>query len=303
MLRLFEYNGLDKKQLQELRALVKICTKADGYQPKIFWEAVAMKRTHPGDYCVYQGNSLVAYLSTFNFEEDSMEVSCLIHPDFRHQGLFLDMFNYARNKFLNHQPESYLFSCHESATKMEQLYKSLGARLSHKEFTLHRNKNTIEEFSPMEDFELRVPSLRDALVMAKIEKECFDSSEDLMFSRFKQIIPLAHRRHWLAYYKGACMGKMHARLEENGVFLHNIAILPSYQGKGFGNQLLKHAINALLSEGHSQFHLMVDGMNERALTLYLNCGFEVKSVFNFWQVEKPEEASHKVELLEEDLVH
>src|SRR6266850_1797675 len=62
-----------------------------------------------------------------------------------------------------------------------------------------------------------------------------------------------------------------------------IAILPEFQGKGFGRELLTAALRAANEQGYRQVSLTVHPQNP-AIGLYERCGFEKRSLRNAYHL-------------------
>ncbi|MBD1390500.1 ribosomal protein S18-alanine N-acetyltransferase [Neiella sp. HB171785] len=60
--------------------------------------------------------------------------------------------------------------------------------------------------------------------------------------------------------------------------LHNIAVSPEHQSKGFGRQLIEHAIGQCLQTGVTRLMLEVRESNTSAIGLYESLGFELDGV-------------------------
>jgi len=79
-------------------------------------------------------------------------------------------------------------------------------------------------------------------------------------------------------YKGRAVGVIRMELEnEEGKdysFVAPLAILPEYQGKGLGSNLLRAGIKVGCENVYNDCMLTVNAENENALKLYINEGFE-----------------------------
>lgn len=62
---------------------------------------------------------------------------------------------------------------------------------------------------------------------------------------------------------------------KNGVELASLAILPSYQGKGFGTQFMQRVMTDLSGFNIDYIELQVDTSNGSAIHLYENFGFQI----------------------------
>jgi ribosomal protein S18 acetylase RimI-like enzyme len=63
-------------------------------------------------------------------------------------------------------------------------------------------------------------------------------------------------------------------------FLAHLAVLPEYEGRGLGRQLLQHAEQRALAAGLRKITLTVDADNDGAMSLYARAGFRVTSSAN-----------------------
>jgi ribosomal protein S18 acetylase RimI-like enzyme len=60
--------------------------------------------------------------------------------------------------------------------------------------------------------------------------------------------------------------------------LLNIAISDSFQGKGYGKQLVLHAINTARQEGYKTIEIGTGNSSVGQLALYQKCGFELVGI-------------------------
>ena len=63
--------------------------------------------------------------------------------------------------------------------------------------------------------------------------------------------------------------------EPDEYYISNIAVLPTQQGHGLGNQMLQLIEKKAREQGYKKISLTVDIENERAYALYCRTGFEV----------------------------
>ena len=67
----------------------------------------------------------------------------------------------------------------------------------------------------------------------------------------------------------------HATSDE--LHISEIGVHPDYQGRGFGKCILKLLEKEAKSRGLGKCTLTVDPFNERAICLYLHCGYQIKT--------------------------
>ena len=59
--------------------------------------------------------------------------------------------------------------------------------------------------------------------------------------------------------------------------------MPDFRGKGYGKAALKEAIRLINEKNIYEVGLDVECKNNTALNLYKSCGFEEKSVMNYYK--------------------
>ncbi len=288
MITLYEYNGMNEKLTADLRQLIDCCRAVDHYEPIIYWEVLHNTRSMPGDYVLYQENSMVGYLSSFYFEEDKIEISFAIHPDFRNQSLFEDLLEYALQAVQTIHYDSILISIHDKDRPLQGSLSRLGAQSVYKEYNLIRTLTTPEIIDEAAAIELlRASDSAAAEQLGKIHHDCFNSDLELMTLRFSNTLEMPNRRSYFAMHQGEIIGALHSRVDNTGaLFLHDISINPEKRGRGFGLALIRLAINLFMNEGQTVFNLTVASNQSRALSLYQRCHFEIQDIYQFWALDK-----------------
>lgn len=102
--------------------------------------------------------------------------------------------------------------------------------------------------------------------------------------RFSQTLSHTDRKAYLAKINDETIGKIHLHMFENKVFIHDFCIMPDYQGKKFGHDLLVQTLQILQQQGHKKVELDVIASNKNAINLYLKCGFELRHAYDYWQL-------------------
>ena len=77
------------------------------------------------------------------------------------------------------------------------------------------------------------------------------------------------------------------RLDRHGdaVGIYGFAIVPFFQGRGIGRQVLSGLARNLSTEGVTKVSLEVSTANDAALRLYLGCGFDVMGTEDYYAVQ------------------
>lgn len=80
---------------------------------------------------------------------------------------------------------------------------------------------------------------------------------------------------------GKPVGIFHIALDGDRVFLFGVGVLPHYQGRGYGKQIVQLAMNQC-GETFKSMGLQVSSLNEEAVGLYKSCGFKEVSRLDYY---------------------
>jgi len=90
-----------------------------------------------------------------------------------------------------------------------------------------------------------------------------------------------------------CSGLKLDELEEGstkGIEFESLAILPAYQGKGYGTQFMHRIMDELSEMGVDYIELQVDTSNGTAIHLYENFGFQIMETLSQYYNESGHDA-------------
>ena len=103
----------------------------------------------------------------------------------------------------------------------------------------------------------------------------------LMYGSLKFLFASAY--DWEAFVaedlsKSKVVGVVIVYLDTDDVwFIHEIAVLPDYRGKGIGTQLMEKMISYIKGKGGEKIKLYVSADNANAIELYKKLGFTIAS--------------------------
>lgn len=120
--------------------------------------------------------------------------------------------------------------------------------------------------------EICVMAKEDISAVAEIEKTCFSSPWSEKSLSDELVNETA--RFFVLKFDGKIVGYIGANNVANEVYITNIAVLPEYRGRGFGEKLLSHLCFVSTEEGADFVTLEVRKYNKTAISLYEKCGFE-----------------------------
>ena len=286
---LINNHQLTESQLIELSKLLLDCQTVDGGLPAIYHELLIQKRDSATNWFYYENDKLLGFLTVYFFFEDACEVNLLVDPNHRQRGISLQLLKSALPLLKHRNMIKLIFSCSPFFPSEWLTTKDLSYQ--HSEYKMERNSDEALLIANP-SLTLREASLSDMRMLCSIDAVCFNEKHTNMPLRFTYLLNQTDYMILLAKQDNFIIGKAHIRWQEEGVLLSDIAILPAYQRKGFGSELLSHCINQALSMGKNKLGLDVEASNRNALNLYLRHGFNIINTYDFWamMVEDLEQA-------------
>lgn len=291
-MRIFCNNQLNNTQIAAVERLAEDCTIVDGGLPIIYWDLLAEQRATDNNIMAFQGERLVGFLSAYFFYEKACEISLMVAPDYRRQGLARNLLRAIIPLLVGKQVDSLILSSPAITTKPWQTKVGFFYRSS--EYIMERNSYE-PIFLAKDTLSVRIATVDDIPQLCKVDATCFSNHLELnspfctaypfeMAARFDSLLTDTHYTILLAHLAQAPVGKAHIRWHEKGANFSDIAILPSYQGQGLGSQLLIYSIHHALTKGKIKLTLTVETSNQQALDLYTRYGFKVKNVYDYWTI-------------------
>ncbi len=278
---LIHIDQLSPEQLLQVDALAKLCDKRDGGTPLLYPNILSLKRQSKNIILYYQNKQLVGFLGIYFFYRNACEVSLLVDPRHRRQGLSKCMLRAILPLLGEKNINKLLFS---TAKDIKQIWlEELGFSYDHSEYTMSRINNLPNE-KRKETGLIYAASLADVSTLCRLDETCFPGST-AMASRFETLLQDNHYHLFVALQDKVIIGKVHLRWQKGESFLSDLAVFPAYQGRGWGQALLNYCINYSISLGNSKLTLDVETSNAKALNLYLREGFTIVKATDFWNIK------------------
>jgi ribosomal protein S18 acetylase RimI-like enzyme len=270
---------INEQQLEQLNQLALICKKTDKSTPNLYTHILTQHRTYPACLLYYEKEVLVGFLSTFFFYEDAVEISLMIHPQYRHKGIAKNLLNLIAPLVESQSYDRVIVS--SPAQLNSPWFKHKGLSYSHSEYYMERDYlNPVLEYNKR--IKIRHATIDDAPMLHAIDEQCFPTKSSALMQRLEQLLGNRDYEVMIALFEGIVVGKAHIRWQANGATFSDIAILPAHQGNGLGTSLIAQCINYALSMGKPNLNLDVETHNTVALNLYTRLGFVMQNACEFW---------------------
>ncbi|SFX18110.1 Acetyltransferase (GNAT) family protein [Thermoactinomyces sp. DSM 45891] len=265
--------GLDEKDLEEIKNLSKICNEYEKIEVKLNWDMLQSRsKEEVNDFFYYENGILVGFLGLYVFNLREAEIGGMVLPDARRKGIFQKLLEQAIEELKRRGiPNLLLVVDHNSESGQRFAKAQIETQYKFSEYcmTLSEAKQQPKRF---EDVMFRKAEPEDVNFIVDGMEISFQLPKgDIKPERFHQ----PDTRAFLIIKGQEKIGVLSVQLGDEGAFIFGFCLLPEYQGRGYGRQVLSEIVQMLLKEGEATQFLDVASENKRALKLYQDCGFVV----------------------------
>ena len=274
-------NQLTSEQLQAVEKLALLCREVEGGAPPLYPHILEQKRVTDNNFLYFHKKTLVGFLSSFFFYPTACEVSLFVAPSYRRQGIATHLIKMAMPLFKARQMEEVIFSA--AAGVNDSWFTKLGFLYDNSEYQMERHG-----YEPIlltkQVLVIKKATTKDISALCLMDELCFANAQDETVNRISTILKDNGYTVFVAFHENQPVGKAHLRWQGNQVTLSDIAILPQFQGQGWGSELLAHCINHALIHGKTRLILDVETSNTHALKLYTNYDFDIVNAIDYWKI-------------------
>lgn len=279
--------SLTECEIQQMKDLAHICGQHDqiDYSSDLhvnFLTARNKEEIH--DFLLYDDTQLVGALSMYDFERPTkLELIGFVHPNYRKQYIGTTLLQTAMKEIrLREADEALLIMNGESASgkafaihmKLPYLYSEYSMEFKANE-AQKRTKNAIQ---------LTLASSKSLLDLIEISSKAFGDSVENTTTWLQKMMDSSSHQVYSALIDEKVIGTITVSKQEQSTILSGFAVHPSYQGKGYGKDILTSMVHTLITKGASTIELDVETKNNHALKLYTQCGFEMKTKYDYYNI-------------------
>ncbi|PAE14965.1 hypothetical protein CHH91_16055 [Virgibacillus sp. 7505] len=266
------------EQLKEIKKLQQAVEQYDSIDLKLNWDMLENRSDEDQtDFLSYDSGRLVGFLGLYSFGS-KIEVCGMVHPDYRRKGIFSRLFH-------NSQPalekaRKILLNVPADSQSGKQWLDSIACTYEESEYMMRWDGNLLWELD--ESIRLRPSRKEDIEMKMKLDIVCFEFKPDeakvyndrLERDGFQQ-------EFFMIEAEDKIVGKIRIHREKERSEIYGFAILPEFQGKGYGRRALQKAVRMEAQRGQTVY-LDVQPENEKALSLYTSTGFKKESQQDYY---------------------
>ncbi|MCR8642352.1 GNAT family N-acetyltransferase [Paenibacillus sp. N1-5-1-14] len=281
MVNQYEGHGrtqLTTEELNQVEALMKICQTHDKVTMKLNW---SMLRERSGDVVndfVYVDNGqIIGFLGLYSFGTVEIEVSGMVHPDYRRQGIFTKLLKMAMEESIKRKYSKVLLICPGNSESAKAFIGSTTGKYEFSEHYMERNSNDAGEVVVPSTVETsirlaRYPEDRDVLIQSNME--AFEMTHDDAAEYVDQCAKSKDDLTFIADLDGVPISKIGVMVRKDSIFIFGFGVSKSMRGQGHGRNILNQTIAYGQQQlGKPNAALEVAVTNSGALGLYESCGF------------------------------
>lgn len=293
-LRIKTFRQLPKKILFEVKRFVSNCQKQEGYESVFYWSSIQNRR-NPGIHEIIcyadadaEDKRLVAYIALYHFEEKEVEISVLVHPDYRQADIYSILLEEIKRIVSSYGIEILycIFICNQKSLFFREYLSSVGARCLGYTYKLSL---TSKDFRMLPkpaasdlEFESRIALASDLEQLIELQQQDFSASREDAQAYIMESLEDPTKEIFLMLKEGNIIGKVQVHQVKSDAFLYDLCIAKSEQGKGRGSALLYRVLLHLFQGAVKKIRL--DATEKRHLDWYENFHFKCESTQEHWRV-------------------
>ncbi|ORO51485.1 GNAT family N-acetyltransferase [Streptococcus oralis subsp. oralis] len=270
-------NKLSQEELFEAKKLINCCQAYDGtYRDPYLSNMLNFDPNMPAFFLYYEKGELLGLLTVYADDQD-VEVTILVHPDHRCQGI-------ARALFTSFEKETASFPIRSVTFQTERIlldrYPDFVSNwgLVEDEDTetwlgKDRRSYPLEKLSNLEVL-LADSSYQDQISQLKFQAFSEEHESREVVDRYvAEALKDPESRLYILLKDGQVIGTCTVDLSTNTNYLYGLAIAELERGQGYGSYLAKSLVNQLIEQNDKEFQIAVEDSNVGAKRLYEKIGF------------------------------
>lgn len=270
-------NQLTEQERKAAKALIASCQAYDQtFREPYLSNMLNFNPNMPAFFLYYQEGELLGLLTVYADDED-IEVSILVDPSHRRQGIARAMYRSFEKEmasypirsvtfqtervFLDHHPD---LASHWDLVEDEETETWLGR---------DKTPYALDSRSDVKVL-LAEPSYLDAI--AQLHYQAFSDPEETLEVSRRYITEALEDSDSLLYIllkEGQVIGVCTVDLSGNNNYLYGLSVAEAYRGQGYGSYLAKSVVNQLIVHNDKSFQIAVEDNNIGAKHLYEKIGF------------------------------
>ena len=273
---------LNHEQYQQIEELAQRCKEKEGGAPLLYSNLLLQSRNQESNWLFEDAQRCLGLASVYYFYDKACEITLMIDPSYRRQGHAKQLLARLMPQLQQRGMETLIFTMATQSPHSPWLQKK-GFEYRTSEYRMQRDGYD-PKLTGAHQLKITAAQPNDIEFLCQIDEQCFGVRPE-MAERFSALIYDTNYSILIARLNNMAIGKAHIHWQNNAALFSDIAILPAFQGQGFGSELLAFLIETSLKEGFNRQVLDVETQNAHALKIYQQYGFKSYDSHEYWQIE------------------
>ena len=280
---------LTEAEIAEIKHLTTLCNNYENLHMRLNADMIRNRSgQETDDFLYYDVGAIVGYLSVDSNGTDEKEFILMVHPDYRRKGIGRTLLNAAQAEGKRRGIKRLILICEDCSPSGQAFVQAVGAELDFAEHEMVLG--TLRERGTFDD----------RLVFRRAKENDMDMIVSILTTDFRhEERAREYVQEWFHYpnqsFYVATFGEKSGgsqepvgvlRLDEmeQDIGIYGFVVIPDYQGRGYGRQMLEEMIRTIRSLSQKRITIEVDTNNTRAAGLYLSVGFDVETTYNYYVI-------------------
>ena len=275
---------LTPDDLAAISRLIDVCNQHDGLRMRIGMEMLRERRGDEiNDFLYYEDGQLLGYLEADSYGRKEKELVGMVHPDYRRQGIFTELFAIAKEEFQRRGVQKLILICEHKSESGQAFIATTGAELAYSEHemwlgTFHeRGRRT-------PGLHMRRADAQDIDTIVTFLATDSGNTEDVKTWVTELMGKPGQFWFYLATLNDKPLGTVRLDFMEEVTGIYAFEVRLGYRGLGYGREMLEQLVHIAREASPKPIMLDVETNNTNAVGLYLSCGFEIKTTYDYYEI-------------------
>ncbi|PEK57601.1 GNAT family N-acetyltransferase [Bacillus wiedmannii] len=279
--------SLTANEIQRMNDLAHICGQHDqiDYSSDLHINFLTARTNEEiNDFLFYDNTQLIGALSMYDFERPTkLELIGFVHPNYRKQHIGTTLLQTAMKEIRIRKADEALLIMNGDSASGKEFARHMKLPYLYSEYSMEFNAKEVQK-TTKNTIQLTLASSGSLLDLIEISSKAFGDSAKNTATWLQKMINSPSYQVYCALIGEKVIGTITVSEQEQSTTLSGFAVHPSYQGKGYGKDILSYMVHTLITKGISTIELDVETKNNHALKLYTQCGFEMKKKHDYYNV-------------------
>lgn len=279
--------SLTANEIQQMKDLSHICGQHDqiDYSSDLHINFLTARNIEVvNDFLFYDDTQLIGALSMYDFERPTkLELIGFVHPNYRKQHIGTTLLQTAMKEIQKREADEALLIINGDSISGKSFAKQMNFPYLYSEYGMEFKTNEAQK-TMKNNINLTVASSELLPDLIEIASEAFEDSAANTSTWLQKMMNSSSHQVYSALIDEKVIGTITVTEQEQSTTLSGFAVHPSYQGKGYGKDILSYMVHTLITEGVSTIELDVETKNNNALKLYTQCGFEIMTKYDYYRL-------------------